>query len=34
LDKADRPHIELLMKIGAAAAEQVDAKGHFGLFAP
>ena len=34
LDKADRPHIDLLMKIGAAAAEQVDVNGHFGSFAP
>ena len=33
LDKADQPHIELLMKLGAAAAEQVDVKGHFGSFA-
>jgi len=34
LDKADRPHIDLLMKIGAAAAKQVDVTGHFGSFAP
>jgi hypothetical protein len=34
LDKADREHIERLLKIGAAAATQVDVKGHFGSFAP
>lgn len=33
LDKADRPHIELLLKLGAAAAAQVDVKHHFGTFA-
>jgi hypothetical protein len=34
MDKADREHIELLLKIGAAAAKQVDVKQHFGSFAP
>jgi hypothetical protein len=33
MDKADQEHIELLLKIGAKAASQVDI-GHFGSFAP
>ena len=35
MDKADQTHIDLLLKIGeAAAAAQVDVKGQFGAFAP
>ena len=33
MDKADREHIDLLVKIGAAAGKQVDVKQHFGSFA-
>jgi hypothetical protein len=33
MDKADKAHIDLLLKIGAKAALQVDAR-HFGPFVP
>jgi hypothetical protein len=33
LDKADRDHIDLLMRIGSKAAAQVNVKEHFGSFA-
>ena len=33
MDKADADHIDLLRRIGAAAAKQVDVKAHFGPFA-
>ena len=32
MDKADKDHIELLLRIGSAAARQVDVKEHFGSF--
>ena len=34
MDKADQGHIELLLRIGAKAAEQVKVREHFGSFAP
>ena len=34
MDKADLPHIQLLLDIGTAAARQVNVKAHFGPFAP
>ncbi|HZI80741.1 MAG TPA: patatin-like phospholipase family protein [Vicinamibacterales bacterium] len=34
MDKADAPHIQLLLDIGTAAARQVNVKAHFGPFAP
>jgi hypothetical protein len=34
MDKADPPHIDLLLSVGAAAAAQVNVAEHFGSFAP
>lgn len=34
MDKADAAHIELLLRVGERAAGQVDARAHFGSFAP
>jgi predicted acylesterase/phospholipase RssA len=34
MDKADGDHIDLLLRIGSKAAEQVNVRQHFGTFAP
>jgi hypothetical protein len=34
MDKADPEHIELLLRLGSRAAEQVKIRDHFGIFAP